>query len=171
MKLSVVVTGNFSKCLDLKNNFFNLLKNKKCVDGVIWKCLGGDQYQLHLFEMKKTITHSTWKEVKIQYHGTFLRCRMVADLLGVRFDSRIHLHTVFCTEDNTDLAMIRIPTDEQPNQEEQGWCRNRYDLPPQYLSPHWGELNFQHHKVKLENLNAEGIPEGNYDLNHPDKIV
>jgi len=173
MHLAVEVMG---QCLQIhfnNNKNFALLRNRKCADGIIWEDLGNGSFRLHLFEMKKTIDVSKWNIAKQQYYGTFLKCRMIAGLVGVDIDSCIHLYTVFCedglssgNQNNTDPAMERTFTDAPP--EEKEWSDNYWDY---YLtplnhgrSPHWGTLDFQHHKIHLVNVDADGIPEGRYDL-------
>jgi len=161
MNLIVVVMEMCSQRLYLKDKFFNVLKNQRRTDGVIWECIGGLQYRLHLFELKRKIGMKNWQGAYEQFHGTLLRCQMVADLLGVNFDPCIHLYTVYHQDNNTDTVMIRNP---KPYKIEQDWFHNRCDLTPHGLPLHWGTMTFQHHKIHIQKINDNGIPEGNYDL-------
>ncbi|MCL2622167.1 MAG: hypothetical protein FWD31_00765 [Planctomycetaceae bacterium] len=166
MKLFVEFMGQCSPSpyLYLKDKFFVILENQQLADGIIWECVSDKCYRLHLFELKKTMTNSNWNEAKKQYHGTLLRCQIVADLLGVKFRPCIHLYTVYHQEDNTNFSTTNIPADELPNEGEQDWYHNRYSLNPQFWLPNWAGWSFHHHKVHLSKLNDNNIPEGTYDL-------
>ena len=164
MKLFVEVKGQCSPYFYLKDNFFVILENKCQADGVIWEYVNNTCCRLHLFELKKKISISNWNKARTQYHGTLLRCQIVADLLGVKILPCIHLYTVYHQEDNIDPAMTRIPTNWLPSAAEQEWEQNCCDLNPLGWPPNWGQLTFHHHKVHLNKLNSNNIPEGTYDL-------
>jgi hypothetical protein len=176
MNLFVTVAGECLKIANLsRHKDFTVLKNKRCADCILWEKMGNKCYRLHLFEMKMTMDTNNWAKVKAQYHGAFLRSLMITGLLGVSIDPCIHLHTVFHRDkfssdeqNNTDPAMERIPTDEEPAELE--WRNDRWNFLSYGRSPHWEEWGFRHHKIELR-MNDNGIPEGKYDLNQHDIIL
>jgi len=169
MILYVKATAKCSRVKLQKNDYFALLCNRKCADGIIWEDLGDQCYRLHIFELKRTIKVKTWNTVKQQFHGAFLRCRMLAGLLGVTIDSRICLYSTFHkdmfasdTSNNTDLLLERPVTDGPL--EEYEWYNDSWNYLNEGESPYWEPLTFHHHKVHLDKLNDNHIPEGTYDL-------
>lgn len=57
---------------------------KKCVDHVIWQHKGND-WILHLIEMKTTMGANTWIRVRRQNKGTYLAMVALAAALGIHF--------------------------------------------------------------------------------------
>ncbi|MDR1484924.1 MAG: hypothetical protein LBT09_08895 [Planctomycetaceae bacterium] len=86
MELTIIVTDNFPR-IDLLPKEIFFMKNQKCSDAVIWEHLDGKRYRLHLFELKRTMKPEAWEHVKSQFNGAYLRCRLIAGLLGLEVDN------------------------------------------------------------------------------------
>ncbi|MDR1923759.1 MAG: hypothetical protein LBQ66_05225 [Planctomycetaceae bacterium] len=174
MRLRVVVPQNSCR-LNLSNDniAFLLKKHKKCADGIIWEKINDSHYRLHIFELKKKIAKNfgNWIDVLKQFHGAYLRCRIISALTGVEFDSQIHLYTVYHQlgtgeDDNTDISTDRIMTDYPYNTValQKAWEEDRCDLTSFGWLECWVTPAFYHHKIKLTNNNSDGVPEGIFNF-------
>ncbi|MDR2641594.1 MAG: hypothetical protein LBC74_02245 [Planctomycetaceae bacterium] len=168
MNLTIIVSNSFPR-IDLPRQGIFFLKNQKCADAVIWEHLDAKRYRLHLFEMKRTIKPSKWEEVKDQFNGAYLCCRLIAGLLDWEIDNCTVLYSVFHKDlfqnppvENTDPILERVPTDSNKVQEEIEW--NQCNIIINGLPPHFGDLIFRHKKIKLEKSDSNAIPSGEISL-------
>ncbi|MDR1923460.1 MAG: hypothetical protein LBQ66_03705 [Planctomycetaceae bacterium] len=176
MKLRVTVPQNSCRInLSNDNIAFLLKKHKRCADGVIWEKISDTHYRLHIFELKKKIAKDfgNWVDAAKQFHGAYLRCRIIAALTGVEFDPQIHLYTVYhqlATKDDigdgTDINAYRMPTDYPDNKTvpQKAWEEDKCDLTSFGWLECWGTPAFYHHKIKLTNNNSDGVPEGIFNF-------
>ncbi|MDR1964385.1 MAG: hypothetical protein LBQ50_11445 [Planctomycetaceae bacterium] len=170
MNLTVIIPDRFLR-IDLPRQNVFFLKNQKCADGVIWEYLKEKCYRLHLFEMKRTMKPQTWIKIKEQFHGAYLRCRMIANLLEWDIDKYVALYTVFYRDmfehtsiEGTDFVFEHISTNTNVVREKLEWDSDQCDIRQLGLPSHFGTPYFRHYKVALNNLNSDGIPEGIFVL-------
>jgi hypothetical protein len=168
MNLTITVSNNFPR-IDLPPKKIFFLKNQKCADAVIWEHLNGNRYRLHLFEMKRTMKPSVWEDAKTQFHGAYLRCRLIAGLLDWEIDNCTVLYSVFHKDqfqnppiENTDPILERVPTDSNKVREKIEWDQGNIII--NGLSPYFGYLVFRHKKIPLKKSDPNTVPSGEISL-------
>ncbi|KYD28509.1 hypothetical protein [Parageobacillus toebii] len=99
------------------NNGFAYLKIKNTPDGILFIRDKQQNWELHIFECKKTVTEKSWDKVKKQFEGGILHAHMLRGLLDIPPFSRICVYTVYreekLLEKTADPSLLRRPVGER----------------------------------------------------------
>lgn len=98
---------------------FSFLCNKKCADGIVFVKADEDIWDLHIIELKKTISLKHWKKVKEQFEGALIRALAVKGLLNINI-GKVIFYTAYRRdklsekelEQSEDTSLLRHPVGE-----------------------------------------------------------
>ena len=144
----------------------NVLKHRKCADVAIWKRNNQHSWTLHIVEVKETVDISGssrgWENIKRQFLGALIRCRMLAGIFGIRFD-KVIFYTAFVTDnisikgkptqedfDTENTSIYRLPDDVQPPWRE--WQDGRCRIYDTSWPDDYAKITFAHYQIPLEEL-------------------
>lgn len=89
---------------DLEHKKLQYFQNKKCADYVIFENRG-DSWYIHIFELKRTVTSTNWKEIKLQFMGALQNALALAGVIGIEIDPcQSVLYTVYRNDKINDAA-------------------------------------------------------------------
>ena len=141
--------------LEKKRTEYLLLKN--CADYVLFKitdCKG----KLYIFELKRTISPSSWEKIKLQFQGAMQNALALAGLLGIEID--LQQTQLFSVYRNDKLNDFSNPAKQRLNMHERGskshledntdWNKN--DLTFDFLDT----ITCTHQKIQLNIENGTG---------------
>ncbi len=93
------------------------LRHKKNADFVVLRFddIGG--VHLHIFELKKTITDSMWRKVKLQAEASLLNAMAVGGVLGISTFATVTLHAAFADDElspteSTSPVLLKYGADD-----------------------------------------------------------
>lgn len=104
---------------------FTYLQRKNTPDGIVLMKNKEQNWELHIFECKKTVSESSWDKAKRQFEGGILHAYMLRGLLDLPPFSKICLYTVYrydkLLKQTTNPSLLRqpvgLPVTRQPYKE------------------------------------------------------
>jgi len=130
------------------------LKNKRRADYAVFE-LKGSMLIVHIFELKRTINSKTWKNMKEQFEGAYLRIGAITGVLGKRA-SKIRLYSCYI---NDNLASISITKRAALSNQRILKSYKSWKSPKIILNYSVGNVTCTHTKIPL---NKSGV--GSYQL-------
>lgn len=88
-------------------------RNQKCADGALVVC-SGDDVILHVIELKRKVTSSSWSDIKQQFEGMVLNVRAMLAIVEHHQPTSIVCHIGYeeetiSPEKNVDPSLLKIP--------------------------------------------------------------
>ncbi len=144
----------FSKLEDKKLRYF---KNQKCADYILYECKE-DSWEMHIFELKRSIGVASWEQIKEQAKGAMQNGLAIAGFLGIEVNlKRTHLYSVYRNDKINDYAnpgKLRYQMNKRGSAE---YSRERCDWNARKVRLDFlGEREFVHHKVALNPEDGKG---------------
>ncbi len=137
------------------------LKNK-CADATIWIQNDSDKWELHIFELKKTVTRSgkdnRWSIIKKQFVGAYRVCKMLAVALDIDF-SRVVFYTVYINDDALATqkpskdALDDEPAESFPDPDMLEWVSGTCQLGDDGWFNNYTDREYPHVKIRLHSSN------------------
>lgn len=88
----------------LEDHKLGYFKNQKCADYALFECRCG-QWSVHIFELKRTMSESNWKQTKEQFKGAMQNMLALAGFLGIQVDlERVNVYSVFRNDKIKDFS-------------------------------------------------------------------
>jgi hypothetical protein len=164
-----------SKCQTIKN----CLKKTKCADGVIWQLSDNNCWCLHIFELKKKVTKSSyktnWDHIKLQFAGAYRICKMIAAALDIEFE-KIIFYTAYqideigstTPEPDTDTIDYRIPDESVSPTFEWNSEKLRFGNQPNMSGwlQHFTTDEYEHKKIQMQKDTATNQITGSLQIDH-----
>lgn len=99
--------------LRLEPNDIQFLRGPKCADFALLLDRGGDAFEAHVLELKKSVGEKEWLHVQEQLEWAVVRLLAIAGVLGIHIQA-VTVYTVFCNdklsrESAPDPAGMKIP--------------------------------------------------------------
>ncbi len=152
----------FAISLSHKNKI-SVFKHQKVADWIVLEFLDDDYVNLHLIELKRTISTGRWQEIKEQLKGAYEHSFLLKGL----FDYKIN--KIFCysayindkfgnVENTANPVLLKNSVGNRSQTSAIDWNKNK-------ISIH--DLSVSHIKIKLK-LDKNNIGQGSYKCNHGD---
>lgn len=144
----------FSRLEDKKLRYF---KNQKCADYLLYK-YKGNNWEMHIFELKRTIGLSQWEQIKEQAKGAIQNGMAIAGFLGIEIClDRVHLYSAYRNDKINDFAnpgkqRYQMYKKASPEYKEKECDWNKQLIKLDFL----GKREFWHHKIRLNPEDGRG---------------
>ena len=113
------------------------LRTPKCSDAVVWMQTDSGQWNLHIFELKETVTKfgksSGWDHIKCQFVRAYRLCKMIAAALDIEFE-QVVFYTVFTNDDDIS-SVFATDVSETDDTEDPSILLPDRDMPDDMPSP------------------------------------
>lgn len=143
---------------DLEKRKLAYFKNKKCADYVLYE-QKGEEWIVHIFELKKSVGEATWKEMKEQFAGAMQNALAIAGFLGIHVEvDRMRIYSVYRNDKinrYADPVKMRFQMHLKGNERMREVCVdwNAKEVELQFLGSH----SFKHRKIQLNIETGKGI--------------
>lgn len=149
-----VEVGLSNPCIlfkDLEKRKLKYFKNDMCADYVLFE-YGGQNWIVHIFELKRTVKTKEWEHIKRQFSGALQNALALAGVLDFNVDlKQVHLYTAYRNDlinNDANPVAVRCQMHEQKHAEE---LAVDDDWNHEFISLDFpGELKLPHRKVKLQ---------------------
>ena len=155
-------------------NFLREEKNfhmRKSIDHFILKKNLSNIWELHMFEIKKTIQLSSWRDVKNQMRTSYFTIKALATFLGIEiFNENIFTYTAYANDEKLSCAKFVENSTTKTFQtghplidhKKDEWDANAIYIP--LITPDGEEefTKFKHTKIKLHS--DDGLLKNNFEL-------
>lgn len=152
-----------------KCNFFKESKAqglKKCMDHFILK-RNGEKWDLHMIEMKTSVGHSTWSDIKHKNRASYFNIKALCVVLGIDID-KVYSYTTFENEKFESLEYSANPKAFVPqlgkkpiNFKLDEWDKNIIKIP---MDDKDEIIVFTHTAIKMIR-DDKNVLKGNFELN------
>lgn len=146
----------FAISLSHKNKI-SVFKHQKVADWIVLEFLDDDHINLHLIELKKTITTANWQKIKEQLKGAYEHSFLLKGLFDYKINKifcySAYIHDKFDNVNTANLILLKNSIGNRSQTSAIDWNKNK-------ISIH--NLIVPHIKIKLQ-LGNDGIGQGSYN--------
>ncbi|WP_437936169.1 hypothetical protein [Sorangium sp. So ce341] len=120
-------------CIELRllPDDVQFLRERACADFALLLARGGDAFEAHIVELKRSVGKDTWEHVQKQLEWAAVRLLAIAGVVGIRIHGVV-AYTAFCNdklarETSTNPAGMKIPLGPSDASEAKGhrWAEAR----------------------------------------------
>lgn len=139
---------------------------RKCVDHFVLR-KNSDRWELHMIEMKRTISRNNWYNVKEKIRASYFTIKALSVFLGISFrDEDIFVYTVYGYEKMSSMdtgTSIRQPTGERLINHVDEWKSGHISVKLVDFNGEENPVKFSHTPIKL-NETEGGELSGSFSL-------
>ncbi|MFD1780692.1 hypothetical protein ACFSFW_18665 [Fredinandcohnia salidurans] len=159
---------SYYKLEEEKTQWLKFINNQKCADGVVLQINESQNRHaiIYIFELKSTLSSSTWSKVLKQYRGALLRAISFCNVVGISDIREVYLYTSFT--DSSKLDSEKKAIESQQNVKGLIAKKRFVGLKSEEILK-WGNTNiklfpnggyFPHQKITLRHVN--GVNTGSF---------
>lgn len=135
---------------DLQNRKLGYFKNNRCADYILYENIGENWY-LHIFELKTKVKKDTWSYIKEQFMGAYQNALAIAGFLNISINTdKVSLYTVYRYDKINDVvnpvAVRYNMYNKHENDHKDSVDWNFKQITIKFV----GEEKFNHYKIKLD---------------------
>lgn len=142
---------------DLEKKKLQYFKNQKCADYILYE-KSGEDWNLHIFELKRTVKSKEWEVIKEQFAGALQNAFAIAGFLDISICmERVYMHTVYRNDkinDKTNPALLRYEMHQREKGAEESFME--WKAPHVMINFEDGRC-FSHDKIPLDIEKGTGI--------------
>lgn len=108
MEIALLLSNPCVMFRDVDENSLNYFKCKKTADCIVFEQKVGDDWALHIFEMKRTVKAKEWAKIQEQFKGAYYNALAIAGFLGI--EDRINDIRLYTCYSNDKLGLDPLAT-------------------------------------------------------------